>query len=395
MAEPRLRVAVDAMGGDHAPREIVDGAVRAAQELGVEVLLVGPTTQIRRELEAHRAGSLPVRVVEASEVIDMAEAPAMALRRKRHASILVAVETLRCGEADAVVSAGNTGAAMAASLLRLGRIEGIDRPAIAAVLPTLRGRAIMVDVGANVDCRPKHLLQFAVMGSVYANRVLGIADPRVGLMSNGTEDTKGNEVVIRTAELLRTSGVRFAGNVEGRDFFDGGVDVAVCDGFVGNLLLKFGEGLALGIFTLLREELTRGVLVRLGVALATPRLRALARRMDYTEYGGAPLLGVNGICIIAHGSSKAKAIRNSIAVAVESVRARMVEAIRADIARLSSLHHLAPLDDLSAGGLPSTGEDPLAGVTRPRGAAGGPHEEGSEAEGPASLPLSRGSPADA
>jgi len=352
MPEPRLRVAVDAMGGDYAPREIVGGALQAAMDLGVEVLLVGPTNQIERELQALGGGALPVRVVEAPEVIDMGEAPAMALRRKRQASILVAVETLRRGDADAVVGAGNTGAAMAASLLRLGRIEGIDRPAIAAVLPTLRGRAILVDVGANVDCRPKHLLQFAVMGSVYANRVLGIAEPRVALMSNGTEDTKGNEVVIRAAELLRVSGLRFTGNIEGRDFFGGVADVAVCDGFVGNLLLKFGEGLALGIFTLLREELSRGLLVRLGVALATPRLRALARRMDYTEYGGAPLLGVNGICIITHGSSKAKAIRNSIALAADSVRARMVEAIRADIARLSSLPPLERLAEIPTSGVP-------------------------------------------
>ena len=316
-----------------------------------------------------------MQVVEAPEVIDMAEAPAMALRRKPRASITVAVDTLRRGEADAIVSAGNTGAAMAAALLRLGRIEGIDRPAIAAVLPTLRGRAILVDVGANVDCRPKHLLQFAVMGSVYASRVLGIAEPRVGLMSNGAEPTKGNEVVIRAAELLRSSGLHFTGNIEGRDFFDGVADVAVCDGFVGNLLLKFGEGLALGIFTLLREELSRGPLVRLGVALATPRLRALARRMDYTEYGGAPLLGVNGICIIAHGSSKAKAIRNSIGVAAESVRARMVETIRTDVARLSSLPQLAPLEMLTA-----AGDEPNRVPGAVEGAAGLPLPHGSPAE---------------
>lgn len=375
MPEPRLRVAVDAMGGDHAPREIVAGAVQAARELSIELLLVGRTDSIGRELHALGEGGTPVRVVEAPDVIDMAEAPAMALRRKPRASIVVAVDTLRQGEADALVSAGNTGAAMAAALLRLGRIEGIDRPAIAAVLPTLRGRAILVDVGANVDCRPKHLLQFAVMGSVYASRVLGIAEPRVGLMSNGAEPTKGNEVVIRASDLLRSSGLRFTGNIEGRDFFDGVADVAVCDGFVGNLLLKFGEGLALGIFTLLREELSRGPLVRLGVALATPRLRALARRMDYTEYGGAPLLGVNGNCIIAHGSSTAKAIRNSIAQAAESVRAGMVETIRADIGRLSSLPQLAPLEVLSA-------------------APGEPDRIPGAVEGADGLPLSQRSPAE-
>ncbi|HLJ61673.1 MAG TPA: phosphate acyltransferase PlsX [bacterium] len=328
-----MRVAVDAMGGDHAPREIVAGAVEAARTLGVDVTLVGPTRLLEEELR-HAGGSQGVRIEEAPEVIEMAEAPAMALRRKRRASIPVAVDLVHRGEADAMVSAGNTGAAMAAALFGLGRVEGIDRPAIAAALPTTRGRAILVDVGANVDCRPKHLVQFAVMGSVYA-RVLGISEPRVGVLSNGTEETKGNDLVIRAGELLRQSGLRFIGNVEGREFFDGVADVVVCDGFVGNLVLKFGEGLALGIFTLLREELTRGVRVRLGVLLAAPGLRAVRRRMDYTEYGGAPLLGVNGVCIISHGSSKAKAIRNAVALAAESVRARMVDAIREDVGRLA------------------------------------------------------------
>ena len=330
-----MRVALDAMGGDHAPREIVAGAAEAVRDLGLEVILVGPSERLRDEVL--RTGRSTLRIVDAPEVIGMAEAPAMALRRKRRSSIAVALDLVRRGEADAMVSAGNTGAVMAAAMLTLRPIEGIDRPAIAAVLPTQRGRALMLDAGANVDCRPKHLLQFGVMGSVYAARVLGIASPRVGLLSNGEEDTKGNELVIRSAELLRRSGLRFIGNVEGRGVFAGDADVVVCDGFVGNVVLKFGEGLALGIFSLLREELSRGLLVRLGVALARPRLRALALRLDHTEYGGAPLLGVDGICIVSHGSSKARAVRNAIALAAESVRARMVEAIRADVARLSEL----------------------------------------------------------
>jgi len=330
----RPRVAVDAMGGDHAPREVVQGAVQAARDLDVEVILVGPTRILEAEVRALEA-ERDVRIEEAPDVIGMAEAPAMALRRKRRASIPVAVELVRRGEADAMVSAGNTGAAMAAALLGLGRIEGIDRPAIAAVLPTTRGRAILVDVGANVDCRPKHLLQFAVMGSVYAARVLGVASPRVGVLSNGAEETKGNELVIRAAELLRASGLRFIGNVEGREFFDHSADVVVCDGFVGNVVLKFGEGLALGIFALLREELRRTVRVKLGAALALPGLRAVRRRMDYTEYGGAPLLGVNGVCIIGHGSSKAKAMRAAVALAVDTVRAGMVAAIREEVGRLA------------------------------------------------------------
>ena len=334
-----MRVALDAMGGDHAPREIVAGAADAARELDVEVILAGPADRLKEELRHVPAPHRPeaLRIVDAPEVIGMAEAPAMALRRKRRSSIAVALDLVRRGEADAMVSAGNTGAVMAAALLTLRPIEGIDRPAIAAVLPTQRGRAIMLDAGANVDCRPKHLLQFGVMGSVYAARVLGIDSPRVGLLSNGEEDTKGNELVIRAAELLRRSGLRFIGNVEGRGVFAGAADVVVCDGFVGNVVLKFGEGLALGIFSLLREELSRGLLVRLGVALARPRLKALALRLDHTEYGGAPLLGVDGICIVSHGSSKARAVRNAIGLAAESVRARMVDAIRADVARLAEL----------------------------------------------------------
>ena len=343
-----MRVALDAMGGDHAPREIVAGAADAVRDFDVEVILAGPGDRLKDELR-HVQEQGRLRIVDAPEVIGMAEAPAMALRRKRRSSIAVALDLVRRGEADAMVSAGNTGAVMAAALLTLRPIEGIDRPAIAAVLPTRRerGRAIMLDAGANVDCRPKHLLQFGVMGSVYAARVLGIESPRVGLLSNGEEDTKGNELVIRAAELLRRSGLRFIGNVEGRGVFAGDADVVVCDGFVGNVVLKFGEGLAVGIFSLLREELSRGFLVRLGVALARPRLRALALRLDHTEYGGAPLLGVDGICIVSHGSSKSRAIRNAIGLAAESVRARMVEAIRADVARLTELA-LLPADRLSA-----------------------------------------------
>jgi glycerol-3-phosphate acyltransferase PlsX len=331
-----MRVALDAMGGDHAPREIVAGAAEAVRDLGIEVTLVGPEARLREEMRGGGSAA-DLRIVDAPDVIGMAEAPAMALRRKRRSSIAVALDLVRRGEADAMVSAGNTGAVMAAALLTLRPIEGIDRPAIAAVLPTQRGRALMLDAGANVDCRPKHLLQFAVMGSVYAQRVMGVTSPRVGLLSNGEEDTKGNELVIRTAELLRRSELRFIGNVEGRGVFAGDADVVVCDGFVGNAVLKFGEGLALGIFSLLREELSRGLLVRLGVALARPRLRALARRLDHTEYGGAPLLGVDGICIVSHGSSKSRAIRNAIALAAESVRSRMVDAIRADVARLAEV----------------------------------------------------------
>ncbi|MDR5689917.1 MAG: phosphate acyltransferase PlsX, partial [Armatimonadota bacterium] len=252
-----MRVAVDAMGGDHAPAEVVAGALAAAERLGIDVLLVGPDEVVREQLKRHRPPASRVRVVHASQQVGMDESPTTALRRKPDNSITKGLELVRSGQADAFFSAGNTGAVMAASLLTLGRVEGVDRPAIAAVLPTLRGRLVALDVGANVDCRPRHLLQFALMGSVYAERVLGIPSPRVGLLSNGEEAGKGNELVVRTAELLRATDLNFVGNVEGRQVFFGACDVLVCDGFVGNVVLKLGEGMAQGLFQIIREEVRR------------------------------------------------------------------------------------------------------------------------------------------
>jgi glycerol-3-phosphate acyltransferase PlsX len=333
-----VRVAVDGMGGDYAPEEVVAGAAAAARTLGIEILLVGPRDRLEPLVRSHGAG-LPLTVVDAPEVIEMSEAPAMALRRKRRASVVVTLEQVRDGRADAAVSAGNTGAAMGAALLTLGRIPGIDRPAIAAILPTAQKTpVILLDVGANVDCKPKHLLQFALMGSVYARRVLGVSTPRVGLLSNGEEATKGNDLTIRTAELLRASGLHFVGNVEGRDFFTGQADVVVCDGFVGNVVLKFGEGLALALRQLLRDELrgTPGRLLALYLAPLKRRGMALWRKLDYREYGGAPLLGVNGVVIIAHGRSNAWAIRNAIRVAADAAARRVVEPIAAEMAALEA-----------------------------------------------------------
>jgi glycerol-3-phosphate acyltransferase PlsX len=325
-----MRIAVDAMGGDHAPEAIVAGAVAAARELGADVVLVGPEARVRAELARHR-GASTLEVVDAPEVIEMHESPAMALRRKRRASVVVAVELLKSGRADAVVTAGHTGAAMGAALLGLGRISGVDRPAIAAVLPTQTAKpAILLDVGANVDCKPHHLLQFALMGSVYAHRVLGTASPRVGLLSNGSEEGKGSELTLAAAPLLRSSGLNFVGNVEARDFFLGAADVVVCDGFVGNVTMKFGQGLALAIRNIVKEELrgVRGKLLRLYLApLVKPILR-LYRRIDYREYGGAPLLGIDGVVIVAHGSSNARALRNAVRVAAETVTHGFVEELR-------------------------------------------------------------------
>lgn len=325
-----MRIAVDAMGGDNAPEAIVSGAVAAARELGVDVVLVGPEARVRDELARHR-GAPALEIVDAPEIIEMNEAPAMALRRKRRASVVVAVELLKARRVDAVVTAGHTGAAMGAALFGLGRIPGVDRPAIAAVLPTQTERpAILVDVGANVDCKPQHLLQFALMGSVYANRVLGTAAPRVGLLSNGVEEGKGSELTLAATPLLRDSGLNFVGNVEARDFFLGVADVVVCDGFVGNVTMKFGQGLALAIRNIVKEELRglRGKLLRLYLAPLVGSVLRLYRRIDYREHGGAPLLGIDGVVIIAHGSSNARALRNAIRVATETVSHGFVEELR-------------------------------------------------------------------
>lgn len=336
-----MKIAVDAMGGDHAPGAVVAGAVAAVRELGAEILLVGRQARVSAELARHGSGGRTIEVIDAPDVIEMHEAPAMALRRKRRASIVVAMEQIRAGRADAAVSAGHTGAALGAALLGLGRIPGVDRPAIAAVLPTLEAHpAILLDVGANIDCKPHHLQQFALMGAVYANRVLGIADPRVGVLSNGTEEGKGSDLTVRTSLLLReTPGLNFIGNVEARDVFAGVADVVVCDGFVGNIALKIGEGLALAIRNMVKDELRgfRGLLLRLYLAPLVGKVIRLYRRIDYREYGGAPLLGIDGVCIIAHGSSNARAIRNAIRVAMEGVSHGFVEEIRAQMPALNAI----------------------------------------------------------
>jgi glycerol-3-phosphate acyltransferase PlsX len=260
----------------------------------------------------------------------MHEHPAMALRRKRRSSIAVAMQLVRDGRADAVVSAGHTGAAMGAAQLVLGRLPGIDRPAIAAVLPTVDGSpVVLLDVGANVDCKPVQLAQFGLMGSMYAREVLGIAAPRVGVLSNGEEDTKGNDLTIRAAELLREMPLRFVGNVESRDLLFGAADVVVCDGFVGNVVLKLGQGLVVALRDILRAEFAgwRGRLWQVYLLPLRGRLRRLWHRLDYREYGGAPLLGINGVCVIAHGRSNARAIRNAVRVASEAARHRLPQRI--------------------------------------------------------------------
>ncbi len=307
-----MRIAVDAMGGDHAPAEVVRGAWRAATEYEHTVVLVGQEEIVRGELD--RLPSCDrIQTVPASEVIGFDEAPAMAVRKKKDSSIVVGVRLLKEGLAEAFVSAGSTGALMAAGMFVLGRLPGIDRPALAGILPVPGGRGLlMLDLGAHTDASPEHLYQWAVMGSLYAEHVMGITSPRVGLANIGVEPTKGNDAVREAYRRLAAGDLNFVGNVEGRDIPSGPVDVLVWDGFVGNIVLKYTEGLAAALFGLMKEEFRRGLLSRLGALLLMPAFRRVRRRMDYSEHGGAPLLGIRGAIIKCHGSSRAEAIKNGI-----------------------------------------------------------------------------------
>lgn len=321
-----MKIAVDAMGGDFGPGEIIKGALMAANEYKQNIILVGDEEKIRAELGGNGSCEL-ISIVHAPEIIEMGEHPAVAVRRKKNSSIVRATQLVKEGVADALVSAGSTGAAMASALLGLGRIKGIDRPAIAGMLPSEKGFTVLLDIGANVDCKPQNLLQFGVMGHLYAKRVLGVADPRVGLLSNGEEETKGSEVTLAAYPLLQNAGINFVGNVEGRDIFRGTVDVVVCDGFIGNIVLKSAEGIAGALYKTLREEINRSWMAKIGFIMAVKALLRFKKRIDYDEYGGAPLLGVNGISIVCHGSSSAKAVKNGIRVAMESVDNHLVKAI--------------------------------------------------------------------
>ena len=325
-----MRIALDAMGGDKAPKEPVAGAVRAARELGISVALVGPQDVLAAELALQGAAGLPIEIVHAPDVIDMAEHPIQAVRRRPDASMNVAVRLVKDGTAQAFVSAGNTGATMAAALFGLGRIRGVERPAFAIPFPTLTGQCLVLDAGANVDCRPEHLETFARMGERYARLVLGKARPRVALLSNGEEETKGYRLVQETYPLLKNGPYDFIGNVDGKDITRGVADVIVCDGFVGNVALKSAEGVGDLTLALLREEISRSWLAKVGALFLRPALRRVMRRLDYQEYGGAPLLGVNGVVIGAHGRSGARAFRNALHVADQAAAAGLIEAFAAD-----------------------------------------------------------------
>jgi len=330
------RIAVDGMGTDVAPHPEVEGAILAARAGIAEVLLVGPEDVLRRELNRHPARGLPIEVVHASEAVTMDDHAAKAFRRKRDSSIRVAARLVCDGRADGLVSAGNTGAVMATAKLVLGALEGVDRPALAAVFPNSKGTAtVLVDVGANVDCKAQHLEQFAVMGAVYYRVIFGAPHPRLGLLSIGTEDHKGNELTREAFGLLRKLPFNFVGNVEGRDLYNGRLDVIICDGFIGNVALKISEGMVEAIASLLKEALASTLSSKVGYVLSRSALRRFKKRVDYSEYGGAPLLGVKGVCMIAHGGSNANAIKNAIRVAAEFAQGRVNEKIEQELASVS------------------------------------------------------------
>ena len=327
------RVALDAMGGDRGPVVNIEGAVAAARELGLSVLLVGNEEELSRSLRRHSTNGLGITICHAPETVGMNESPSAALRKKKHSSIRVGLELVKRGEADAFISAGNTGAVMATAMVTLGSLPGVERPAIALIVPTLRGQSILLDAGANADCKPRHLLQFAIMGDIYARQVMGKTSPTVGLLSIGEEESKGNELTREAfKELEEERSLNFTGNVEGREVFSGAADVIVCDGFTGNIALKISESAAEFFTVLLKEELEKGLVGKLGALLTRGAFRRFKKRVDYTEYGGAPLLGVGGMCIISHGRSTAKAIKNAIRVAAECVENKVIEHIRKGIA---------------------------------------------------------------
>lgn len=325
-----MRIAIDAMGGDDAPGSIIDGALVAARLHQVGLLLVGDRAQVERELSRHPgAGSLDLDILHAADVIDMSESAAAALRRKPQASVKLAAEAVRDGRAAAMFSAGHTGASVMAAIGTFRRLPGIDRPALATIIPTRQQPAVLLDSGATVEGRPQHLVQFALMGAAYARIAFGCDNPRVGLLSVGEEEGKGNDLTREAHRLLKTAPVNFVGNVEGRHVYAGEADVIVCDGFTGNITLKISEGLVEAIEALLHAELQSTFGTRVGYLLSAQAFRRFRKRVDYSEYGGAPLLGVDGLCIVGHGRSSSKAVSNAVTMAVRAVREHLIERLSA------------------------------------------------------------------
>jgi glycerol-3-phosphate acyltransferase PlsX len=332
-----MNIALDVMGGDHSPQEIVAGAVEAARAYGVTISLVGEPEVIRRELAGHATSGLKLPIVAATQVIEMDDKPATAVRTKPNSSIVVACELVKRGEAQAFVTAGNTGGALAAGILNIGRMRGILRPALVSPFPTQRGFCVVLDIGANADVRPEYLPQFAIMGTVYARTVMGIPNPTVRILSNGEEDGKGSQLVIEAVELLKqTPGINFQGNVESKEIIDGAVDVVVTDGFTGNIFVKTAEATARLLQKVMLQELTRGPISTVGAFLAQAALRRVRRRVDDSEFGGALLLGLSGLVVVAHGRSNAYAIRHAIRVAKQASEQDILGKIQANVGQTAA-----------------------------------------------------------
>jgi glycerol-3-phosphate acyltransferase PlsX len=334
-----MRVALDAMGGDFAPAVTVEGAIETVSTYdNIDVILVGDEAVIRKDLERKKVPPDRIRIKHASQVILMDESPTVAVRKKKDSSIKRGVELVKNNEADAFVSAGNSGAVMAAALLLMKTSKVVDRPAIAAIMPTLQEPFVLIDAGANIHCDPNNLLQFALMGNTYSKVILGIEEPKVALVSTGEEDTKGNELTRETFKLLKEADLNFMGNIDGKDIFSGNINVIVCDGFTGNVILKTSEGLADTLIKMLKREIAKLTTGRIGYLLMKPALRQFKKKTDYDEYGGAPLLGINGTCIISHGRSTSKAIKNAIKVAADFSAKKVHETISLEIEKDIAYH---------------------------------------------------------
>ncbi|SEF67097.1 phosphate:acyl-[acyl carrier protein] acyltransferase [Caloramator fervidus] len=333
-----MKIVIDAMGGDNAPEEIIKGAIMAVNEFGVDIILVGDEVKIKSEVEKYQIKDKnKVTIVHASEIITNDESPTMAIRRKKHSSMVVGLKMLKEGYADAFISAGSTGALLAGGLFIVGRIDGIDRPCLAPIIPGEKGNFMLLDAGANAECKPRNILQFAIMGDVYSKKVLGKQNPKVGLVNIGVEEEKGTEFVKQSYALLKQSELNFIGNIEPRDIPKGECDIVLADGFVGNVILKLYEGVAQTIFDVLKREIYSSFLNKLGGFLLKPVFKKFKTDFDYTEYGGAILLGVKNVLIKAHGSSNAKAIKNAVKQAVNCINGNVVEIISQEIKNMNIL----------------------------------------------------------
>jgi phosphate acyltransferase len=335
-----MKIAVDAMGGDFAPHAIVEGAFLASKRYGIKVVLVGDEDQVSKEISKYPTSKLPIYIHHASHVVAMHDSPSVVLRRMKDTSIKVALDLAKEGQVNGVVSAGNSGAAMALAMYIFKKLEGVDRPAIATIHPTLKGSTVLIDSGGNVDCKPFHLVQFAIMGDAYAKYILGKEEPRIGVLSNGEEEGKGNELTREVHDILTKTDLNYIGYVEGQDLNSGEVDVIVCDGFVGNVVLKISEGLWETISAILKWEAKDNVRAKVAYFLMKRAMRRLDKRMDYSEYGGAPLLGINGNCVISHGHSNAKAIMNAILLASSLAKNRLNEHLLQEIREKQELLRL-------------------------------------------------------